>query len=244
MKFHLIVFVSLCLNFASFSGLNATIQNDPQQNDRIYVIQEKIFHRYHETGLLLSYIPDDDFYDSYGIGANYVFHFNDVFSWEVFRAEWMMNQEKSLKDDMEQSLEITPTYYDELSYMVHSQLWFRPFYGKSAVLNKKILFHETGLFAGMGMIGYDRKKSFGNDANDSALSFSFGVGTTFFLNSLTGISFQIQHMMHFKDNQTENRIGLIMGYSFRFNLSPRKKVQSNLSIDRFNRYINSDVLND
>jgi len=243
MKSFLITILSICILYSSSSSLNAKTDEESSQKDRIYVVQEKIFHRYHEAGFLISYIPDDDFYDSFGLGANYVYHFNDFLSWEVFRAEWMFNQEKSLKNNIEKSLEITPTFYDELTYMVHSQLWFRPFYGKSAVMNQKIIFHETGLFAGLGMIGYDRNKSFGNNANDTSLSVCFGAGTTFFLNSFSGINFQIRNMMHFKDNQTENRISLEIGYSFRFNLTPREKIIDNPKIDRFNRYINSNVLN-
>ncbi|KPA18620.1 conserved hypothetical protein, membrane [Candidatus Magnetomorum sp. HK-1] len=214
---------------------------DLNKKDHTYVIQEKLFHRYHDMGIYFSYIPDDTYYDSFGLGANYVFHFNDVFSWEIFRASWMNNQMKSIKEDIEKTSKITPKYYDEPKYLVHSQFWFRPFYGKSAVLNKKIIFHETGLFAGLGMIGFDRKKSFGSDANDTALSLSFGVGTTFFLNPYSGLSFQIRDMMHFKDNQTENRISLEIGYSFRFNLNPREKLQTNPNLENFNRYIKSNV---
>ncbi|MBF0451940.1 MAG: outer membrane beta-barrel domain-containing protein [Candidatus Magnetomorum sp.] len=244
MKSWINVIISLLLlSFAPWY-VYADDSSDLTQKDHIYVIQEKIFHRYHETGLFMSYVPDDDFYDSFALGANYVFHITDVFSWEVFRAAWMTNQEKSLKDDIERSLDITPTHYDEPNYMVHSQFWFRPFYGKSAVLNKRIIFHETGLFAGIGMIGFDQKKSFGNNANDTALSVSCGLGTTFFLNSYSGVSFHIRNLMHFKKDQTENRISLEMGYSFRFNLNPRKKHLEPPTLDRFHRYISSDVSND
>ena len=205
--------------------------------DRIYVVQEKVFHRYHEIGILIPYIPDDEFFDSFGVSANYLYHFNDVLSWEVFRGAWMINQDKSIRDDIQKSLNITPTYYDEPSYMVYSHLWFRPLYGKSAVCNKKIIFHETGFFVGAGLIGYDRIHSFSNDTNDSALSLSFGLCKTFFLNSFSSISIHIRDLIHFKEDQTENRISLEIGYSFRFNLTPRKKLRNKQDLNTFNHFI-------
>ena len=241
LKKNSILVIMLIIFSITSSYLYASEHDGQKKKDSIYVIQEKIFHRYHDIGIYLSYIPDDTFYDSYGIGANYVFHFNDTFSWEVFRASWINNQLKSIKEDIESSSKLTPIHYDEPKYLFHSQFWFRPFYGKSAVLNKKIIFHETGLFAGLGMIGYDRKRSFGSDSNDTALSLSFGLGTTFFLNSFSGLSFQIRDMMHFKSNKTENRISLEIGYSYRFNLKPREKKESNQNIKTFNKYINSDL---
>jgi len=48
-------------------------------------------------------------------------------------------------------------------------------------------------------------------------------------------------MMHFKSNKTENRISLEIGYSYRFNLKPREKKESNQNIKTFNKYINSDL---
>jgi outer membrane beta-barrel protein len=212
-------------------------ERDRNNEDRVYVVQEKIFHRYHEAGIFVSYIPDDDFFDSYGIGANYVYHFNDIFSWEVFRGAWIINKDKSIRNDIKKSLNIAPKFYDEPSYMVYSQLWFRPLYGKSAVCNKKIIFHETGFFAGTGLLGFDRIKSFASNANDTALTLSFGMCTTFFLNSISSFSLQIRDLMHFKENQTENRISLELGYSFRFNMSPRKRVKNKQDLDTFNRYI-------
>jgi len=210
---------------------------DHNKEDRTYVIQEKIFHRYHEAGMYIPYIPDDDFFDSYGVGLNYIYHINDTFSWEIFRGAWMINQDKSIRDDIQNALNISPTFYDEPQYMVYSQLWFRPLYGKSSVCNKGVVFHEIGGFVGAGLLGFDRINSFASDANDTSLSLSFGLGSTIFLNPITSISFQIRDLIHFKDNQTENRISLEIGYSFRFNLSPRKKIENKMDQDTFNRYI-------
>jgi len=210
--------------------------SDYNNDDHVYVVQEKIFHRYHEAGVFMPYIPDDDFFDSFGIGANYIYHFNDNLSWEIFRGAWMINKDKPIREDIKKSLNIAPTFYDEPIYMVYSQLWFRPLYGKSAVCNKGIIFHETGLSAGVGLLGFDRIHSFAGDANDTALSLSFGICTTFFLNSYSSVSLQIRDLINFKDNQSENRISMEMGYSFRFNMSPRKKLENNPELDTFNRF--------
>jgi len=210
---------------------------DLKKKERVYVVQEKVFHRYHEIGVFIPYIPDDDFFDSFGVGANYLYHFNDLLSWEIFRGAWMMNKDKSIRDDIQRSLNISPTFYDEPKYMIYSQLWFRPLYGKSAICNQSILFHETGVFAGVGLLGYDRIKNFANDANDTALSLAFGLGTTLFLNSISSITLQIRDLIHFKDNQKENRISLELGFSFRFNFSPRNKIENRANLDIFHQYV-------
>jgi len=232
-----IVLIIGLLIYSTIPQLLFASDSDYNHEERVYVVQEKIFHRYHEAGIFIPYIPDDDFFDSFGIGANYVYHFNDILSWELFRCAWMINQDKPIREDIKKSLNITPTFYDEPKYMVYSHLWFRPLYGKSALCNKKIVFHETGLFAGAGLLGFDRIKSFASDANDTALSLSFGLFTTFFLNPYSSVSLQIRDLIHFKDNQTENRICMEMGYSFRFNMSPRKKLENKQELDTFNRFI-------
>jgi len=233
------IFVSIIalLIYVTIPQLIFASDFDNNTEDRVYVVQEKIFHRYHELGVFIPYIPDDDFFDSFGIGVNYIYHYSDIFSWEVFRGAWMINQDKPIRDDINRSLNISPEFYDEPAYMVYSHLWLRPLYGKSAINNKKIVFHETGIFAGAGLLGFDRIKSFASDANDTALSISFGLCTTVFLNNFSNLSLHIRDLIHLKDNQTENRISMEMGLSFRFNMSPREQLKNKKELDTFNRYI-------
>jgi len=212
--FYLVVVIVSCGAKEGFSG-------NPEYKEQVTAIQEKIFHRNHEIGFHLDYIPDDDFYDVFTVGLSYTFKFNDYLAWEVARGVFAFNVEKDLKNDLEDEFEVTPTQYTEPEYMIHSHVILRPLYGKDAVWNRGVINHETFLFFGGGLVNYEKHYSYGSSGSENALSISFGVGIKYFLNDYICLNFEIRDIINFKDERTENNILFGAGLGFRFNLAPR-----------------------
>jgi len=192
--------------------------------EEVYAIQNRIFDRDHEVDLLLGYIPNDDFHELVPVGAQYTFNFNENLAWEVVRAQYYLNWEKDLKEDLEDNFGVTPSELDWITYTVHSSLVLKPSYGKDALWNRKVVNHETFLAVGAGVVRYDTEDTDGNEGGETTFSLSFGLGLKYFINKKLCLNFEVRDMVNFRNDGAENRMYLGVGLGFRFDMSPRKAV--------------------
>jgi outer membrane beta-barrel protein len=190
--------------------------------EKVYAVQNRLFHRNHQLDLSVGYIADDDFFHLYPVSLGYTFHFGENFSWEVARFSYNYNQDKDLKETLENEFSAQPERFPEQIYMYHSHLVFKPLYGKHAVLNRGIVNDEIYLFAGAGAVHYEWNYSDGRTETEEAVSLSFGAGMRFFLNQTFSLNFEIRDLIHLRKDDTENNLQFGAGIGYRFNLAPRK----------------------
>lgn len=236
MKNLLIVLLWLVLIFGSAT---TAICQDSDREETVHAIQDRIYHKSHELGIAAGYIPDDDFYEAFPVGGYYMFTFNEHFAWEVARAQWIFTNEKDLKSDLENQFGVRPSEFAEPKYSIYSHAVFTPFYGKDAVLNRRIVNHETYFLLGGGMVHYDNKDSFEDSSPETAPSLSFGVGQKFFLGDSSALNLEIRNITNFREDDTEWRIYLGVSFGLRFNLSARKK-HTDPKIEKLNQYLKED----
>ncbi len=198
-------------------------EGDPE---RVYAIQERRFARFHELALPVGFIPDDDFHHAYPVGLSYTFHFNENLAWEVLRGQWVFNQEKDLRQDLEGDFGVTPEHFDQIQFNLHSSFVLKPSYGKDALWNRWIVNHETFALAGVGITGYEREFSDGATETETALSLSFGLGRKYFVNENFCVNLEVRDLVNFKDAGVENNVYLGVSLGFRFNLSPREPART------------------
>lgn len=191
------------------------------QDESVSVIQNRLYDRFHEIDLVLGYVPDDDFYQAFPIGMSYTYHFNEIFAWEVLRAQAVINFDRDLKDKLRDDYGVAPTQFDEITSMLHSNFVFKPSYGKDAILNNSILNHETYMLAGVGVFNYQRSYSDGSSSAETAGSLSFGVGRKYFINETYSINLELRDYVTFKGSGTENNLYLGISIGYRFNMAPR-----------------------
>jgi outer membrane beta-barrel protein len=205
----------------------------------VSVVQEKIYDRDHEIGFQLGYIPDDDFYQSFPLGGNYLYHFDDHLAWEVVRAQWSINTDRDIKDRLIQDYAVVPEEFDALQYLVHTSLVIKPTYGKDSIWNAGILNHEGFLSVGIGFAGYERDYSFGPSTTERAISLAFGLGRKYFISQSLSVNLELRDYLIFKDEATENNIYLGLGLAYRFNMAPRKAAAENEDHSIY-RYLRDD----
>lgn len=230
-----VVFWAVAL-LVSLSCIHPGICADNDEGEKVYAIQERIYHRNHELSFSGGYIPNEDFYEAFPVGLGYTFNFNEYFSWEVARGQYIFTSEKELKSDIEETIELTPSLFVEPKYMVHSHLVFRPFYGKSAVINRGIVNRETYVFLGGGVVAYEEQTPDGTKDNELVNSISFGIGTKYFINENFCMNFEIRDLVNMWEDDTDNRIYFGIGFGFRFNLLPRK-MDRDTDVERMNEYL-------
>jgi outer membrane beta-barrel protein len=209
-----------CLLLVPVSGLCAG-SKESRDEEKVAAVQNRVFFKHHELGLSAGYIADDDFFHNYPLAVNYTFNYNELWSLEVFRFQYMFTMEKDLKDEL-LALDVEPSRYPEQTYALHSHLIFKPLYGKSAFFNNSIVNHETYFFAGGGVTQYEWNRSFGETETETAPSLSFGGGMKFFLNDRFCLNFEIRDIMNFREDATKNNVSVGLGLGFRFDLSARK----------------------
>jgi outer membrane beta-barrel protein len=204
--------------------------------EEVYAIQERIFDRYHELGLVAGFIPDGDFYNGFPAGLSYTFNFNENLAWEVVRAQWVFNDEKDLKKDLEDNFGVTPSEFYKIEYLVHTNFVLKPSYGKDALRNKKIINHSSYILAGAGLTGYKEMNSQGDEHYNNVFSLSFGVGRKYFLNQNFCLNLELRDFVSFREGDTENNVYIGLGLGFRFDLTARRRSRDD-DVDHLKRYM-------
>lgn len=190
--------------------------------EKVYAVQKRLFHRNHEIDLSLGYIADDDFNHVYPIGIGYTYHWNEHFSWEVGRFSYMYNTDKDLKETLANDFGVQPERFSKQQYMFHSHLVWKPLYGKSAFLNRKVVNHEVYFFAGAGLVHYDWEYSTGENEGEDAPSASLGAGMKYFLSQRFCLNVELRDLVNFRETKTDNNLYFSLGLGYRFNFAPRK----------------------
>lgn len=212
---------------------------DQDAEEKVYAVQNKVFHRHHEIDFSAGYIADDDFFHLYPLGLGYTYHLNEHLSWEVARVNYLLTQDKDLKKTLESEFEVQPERFSEPKYMVHTHAVFKPLYGKSAVLNRGIVNHELYILAGGGVVHYEWNHSAGENTSENAFSISFGAGMRYFLSEQFCINFEIRDLVNFREDDTENNVMLGVSFGLRFNLGARK-VEEDQSMKRLKRILDEN----
>jgi outer membrane beta-barrel protein len=151
----------------------------------VSAVQERLYRMNHELTLGVGALPADAFYKGYIASVSYTFHFTDSFAWQVGRGSYSYNVKTSLRSQLERDFGVSPTstaFEDEVQYLVGSDLVWSPLYGKTALLNRKVV-HFTGfLLGGASILKLNRSDGFRPAVN-------LGVGMRVFTSQL--ISFRL-----------------------------------------------------
>lgn len=127
----------------------ALAQIDELENPgSVSAIQERAYRMNHELTLGIGTLPLDAFYKGVYAQVSYVFHFTDSFAWQVGRGGYSYNLKTGLREQLEKDFGVIPTVFEEAQYFVGSDLMWKPFYGKAAVLNSRVIYFETHLIGG------------------------------------------------------------------------------------------------
>lgn len=207
-----------------FAALFCVIPNALSQNavereqSEVTIIQERLFDKKREIGINFGYLPDDNFYESFPISVNFIHHFNERYAWEVIRASYMLNNERDIKLDLEENFGVTPSTFDELTSHIETSFMIKPSYGKDSLWNKRILNHEGFITFGAGVATFEKKLSYGDPQQESALTASIGIGRKYFVSKKFNVSLELKNIMMFKESNVENYVFLGVGLNYRFDL--------------------------
>ncbi len=186
----------------------------------IRVIRPRYFIKRHrfELGIQAAAIVNQTFYYTYLATAIVGFHFSEQFSLELLGAYGYSQAKEDqaiLQDDFDIKTEYTPT---QLFYGA-SFLW-TPMYGKYQLRNGRLIYFDTFLSAGGGMIGILEKYDYcqaNQERSSQVVSypyFEFGIGQRFFISRDDSIRWDIKSPMYFSNTADSSCVAGSAGQSF------------------------------
>ncbi len=118
----------------------------------VTAVQDRLYRMNHELTLGVGMLPLDAFYKGVTGQVSYTFHFNDSFAWQVGRGTYSYNLNTGLRSQLERDFGVQPTAFDEVNWMIGSDLIWSPVYGKVAILNKSIQHFELFFIGGLSVL--------------------------------------------------------------------------------------------
>jgi outer membrane beta-barrel protein len=143
LKFRLPIILTL-LPIAAFAQ-TTTDEDTPLGTS---AIQERAYRMTYEIDVSAGLLPLDPFTKQvYGQVATAI-HFSDAFAWQWGRGGLGYNWSTGLRQQLERDFSVLPKAFKTIQFFVGSDLMFKPFYGKSSVMNKFLLHYEAYLLVG------------------------------------------------------------------------------------------------
>ena len=173
------------LGLALAVGISATAQAAdyaPDDTGEVAAIQNRTYHMGQEFDFSLSLLPYDAFYKAITPEASYTFHFTDALAWEAVRFGYALDFDTNLKTQLLQ-LGAAPTLIEEVKLFLSSDVVWSPFYVKSALLNRYVLYGE--IYGVLGGAAFDTTQAWRPAGN-------IGLGGRLFLNKVLSIKLEVR----------------------------------------------------
>lgn len=184
------------------------------------IIQERVYRPNHEVRLGLGYLPQDPFYKAYGPELAYVRHFGDWIEWEVIRLAYFAYTETDIRRQIASEFDVAKDPYEKVQYLAFSHARWAPFYGRSTVLNRSVVYSETFFSAGVGMVGWSGAEGPRADGNDPGSggtrpAAAVGLGFRFYTSKRTSLTIDVhdQFVQRF-DGSLGTQFYITIGGSF------------------------------
>ncbi len=148
-------------------------------------IQDRTYKLNNEIDVIAGVLPGDPYTKTFTVGLGYVFHFSDHFAWNVVHGAWAGNTTTGLRDQLTRDFGAPTSAFEQpsplfnknlvfLPVQLGSDLVFKPFYGKSSVVNRWVVHFDTQIFVGVNLWSFQ--------IGGIAPAVNFGAGVRVFQN--------------------------------------------------------------
>ena len=144
------------------------------QPNAIEAIQSRTYSLSNEIQLSVGVLPADPFVKGLVAGGGYTFHFTDHFAWNIAHGGYVYNVTTSLMDQLVRDFGAPASTFEQAQFFAGTDLVFKPFYGKSSVLNTYVVHFDTQILVGANLWKFQ--------VGGFAPSVNFGAGVRVFQN--------------------------------------------------------------
>lgn len=170
----------ICLVVVAIPALAQAQYDEIENPGRVAAVQERLYRMTHELDVGFGTLPLDAFYKGYFPQLGYAYHFDDRFAWQVLRAGYSFNTDTGLKKSLERDFGVLPTTFETAQFFGTSDLMFKPFYGKTTLMNATLLYFEAHLLLGASVFKF---------SNNFRPGIHWGGGVRMFLTETFSVRF-------------------------------------------------------
>lgn len=163
-----------------------------QDAGKLFAIQQRKYQLNHELLLGGMVEPQDAFSKGVALEAAYIWHFTDLWSWEMLRGGYLAQLDTGLKTQLLRDFGTDPTQFESLQYYASSSLTYAPLYGKFALRNSSIVHAEAFLNFGA---------AFGRFTNSYQAGPELGLGARVFLSQALSLRFDVRDAIFLRRKQ-------------------------------------------
>jgi len=157
LPFHLAL---LTLTLAGVSPAFADNELDEEQV-ATYAVQSRLFRLGGELDVAAGFLPINAFNKGLTIGGAFTYHFSNTWAWEVINGNYVYKQlDTGLKTELLDNFNVQPTKIAAVELMLSSSVVLKPFYGKLAVFNRRVIHAEVSIPLGFTYARYTNPQSY------------------------------------------------------------------------------------
>jgi outer membrane beta-barrel protein len=181
---------------------------------KLVAVQSRQYYVNHDLTFQVGYLPMDSFNKSVVLGGSYTYYLSDFLAWEVINANYAINQDTGLKDQLRDEFNAdTGDILDYPTYYATTSLLYTPLYNKSLLFNKSLVFSDISFVFGGGMMNYDAQGAGG--------VVQIGAIFRFFTAPNQSIKFDFRTLIPMGFSEARVNLSIIIGYSFQLGAPPK-----------------------
>ncbi len=215
--------VIFALGFFASLAQAAEEKKDIFDVPKVVAVQNRKYFLNKGVTLNLGYLPTDSFTKGLALGGTYTHYFSDFTAWEIVNLNYVVNMKTDLQNQL-QGFGVQPTRVPAFpQYYLTSNIVYTPFYNKSLLFNKTVVWGETSFLAGAGVAYYGRDT--GNPEDDPGITpmISGGLNLRYFLSESTSLKLDIREHIAFVGGTDGVQAVLYIGMGYTFQLGDNKQ---------------------
>lgn len=203
----LLLLALFTLSLASAASAHAS---DDADEERIatYAVQSRLFRLGGELNVAAGLLPINAFNKGLTIGGSFTYHFSNTWAWEVINGAYVYKQlDTGLKTELLENFNVQPTDIAALDLLLSSSLVLKPFYGKLAEFNRRVIHAEVSIPFGVTLGRYTNPQSYLPGPN-------LGVIVRVFMSPHTSVRLDVRDNLLFNHWAHRNELLVSVGLAF------------------------------
>jgi outer membrane beta-barrel protein len=157
------LFLSLAPLTLTLLGASSAWADDALDEEQVatYAVQSRLFRLGGELNAAAGILPMNAFYKGLTVGGSFTYHFSNAWAWEIINGSYVYKQlETGLMNELRENYRVQPTDIAAIDLMLSSSFVFKPFYGKLAYLNRRLIHIELSVPLGLTLARYTNPQTY------------------------------------------------------------------------------------
>ena len=202
--------LGLALCTLTLAGASPALADDELDEEQVatYAVQSRLFRLGGELNVAAGVLPINAFDKGLTVGGSFTYHFSNAWAWEVINGAYVYKQlDTGLKTELLDNFQVQPTKIAAIDLMLSSSLVLKPFYGKLALFNRRVVHAEFSIPVGITLGRYTNPLSYLPGPN-------IGVIFRVFMSTHTSVRLDVRENVLFNHWATRNELHVSLGLAF------------------------------